>query len=277
MAHVATYRATLNGVEKLAVEAHTLDEATLQIPDGAYTVVPIFEGGRVMRLDRHFERTDNTVRLLGIDNLFDHAQQRRLMRECVAQSGIDTARVRLTLPEIEPGVAYLSVEPWQPYGEELYEFGVRVVTTSLQREAPRAKSTHFIRPRSKLLSSLPEGIHEAILLSPEGALLEGSNTNFYAVHAGSLRTAEEGMLRGIARSTVLDACALEPPLSLSYEPVNKNDLGQIGEAMLSSVSRGVVPIVEIDGEPVGEGMPGPVFAELHRRYRSIFEQELEPL
>jgi branched-subunit amino acid aminotransferase/4-amino-4-deoxychorismate lyase len=277
MGCVITYRATSNGVGPAAIEADTLDEASLQIPDGAYTVLPVFGGRRVVRLDRHWARMDDTVRLLGIDHRFDHGRLRRLMRECVEQAGLDSARVRLTLPQSEPGAAYISVEAWQPLGEEFYARGVRVVTVNMLRDKPRAKSTHFIRPRSELFKSLPEGIYEAILCGPGGALVEGATSNFYALLDGVLHTAQEGMLIGVARSIVLDACAETPPIALVYEPIKKSALAEVSEAMLSSASRGVVPIVEIDGAPVGGGTPGPVCAELRRRYHAVFERELEPL
>lgn len=277
MSRVVTFRAALSSIEKTPLEAATLDEASLQIPAGAYTVLPVFPGRRIVRLDRHLARMDDTLARLGIEAHFDHAQTRHLMRACIKQTALDSARLRLTLPKREPGVAYVSVEPWQPYGPELYERGVRVATVNAQRDNPRAKSTHFIGPRTALFEKLPEGIYEAILCGPDGALLEGASSNFYAVLDGQLHTAQEGMLIGVARSIVLDACAQEPPLPLLREPVSKDDLSNIGEAMLSSASRGVVPIVEIDGTPLGDGLPGPVFAELHRRYQTIFQRELEPL
>jgi branched-chain amino acid aminotransferase len=278
LSHIVTFRATLNVIEKTSIQAATLDEASLQIPNGAYTVLPVFPGGRrIVRLDRHLARMDNTVTLLGIDTHFDHAQTRDLMRACIEQTGLDSARLRVTLPRREPGVAYVSAEPWQPYGPELYERGVRVATVNARRDNPRAKSTHFIEPREELFKKLPKGTYEAILCAPSGALLEGASSNFYAVLDGELHTAQEGMLIGVARSIVLDACAQEPPMPLVREPVNKSDLSNIGEAMLSSASRGVVPIVEIDGAPVRDGLPGPVFARLHRRYQTLFKQELEPL
>lgn len=277
MGEATTYRASLSGVEVMDIEADTLDEATLQLPDGAYTVVPIFEGWRVVRLDRHLARTVDTTHLLGIESAFDPASLREVLRRCVSLADLEMARLRLTLPGGEPDTAYVSVVSWQPPDETLYTDGVRVVTADLWRENPRAKNTTFVRPRSDLLDRLPEDIYEAILCGPDGALLEGSSTNFYAVLDGRLRTADEGMLVGVTRSIVLDACAQEPLLPLDLEPVSKGDLAHLDEAMLSSVSRGVVPIVEIDGAPVGEGVPGPLFAELHRRYGAIFERELEPL
>jgi branched-chain amino acid aminotransferase len=277
LSRVVTFRARLNGIEKTSIEAATLDEASLQIPNGAYTVLPVFPERRIVRLDRHLARMDNTVGLLGIDTHFDHAQTRDLMRACIEQTGLDSARLRLTLPQRESGVAYVSVEPWQPYGPELYERGVRAATVNALRDNPRAKSTHFIEPRAALFEKLPEGIYEAILCGPDGDMLEGASSNFYAVLDGELRTAQEGMLIGVARSIVLDTCAQEPLVPLVREPVNKHTLSDLSEAMLSSASRGVVPIVEIDGEPVGNGLPGPIFAELHHRYQTIFEQELEPL
>jgi branched-subunit amino acid aminotransferase/4-amino-4-deoxychorismate lyase len=276
---LVTYRATSTAIEQTNIKASTLDEATLQLPGGAYTVFPIFEGGRVVRLDRHLDRMDDSARLLSVDVRLDHAQQRELSRACFRRAGFRSARIRLTLPATEPGVAYISVEKWEPPGEDLYREGVRVVTTGkLRRDNPRAKSTDFVSSRSEVLQKLPEGIYEVILCGEADRLLEGSGSNFYGVRDGALYTAPQtAVLMGVARSIVLDACAQNPALPVMKEYVAAGEIAGISEAMLSSASRGVVPIVEIDGVQVGDGQPGPFFAELRRRYLTIVEAEAELL
>lgn len=278
MTHIRTYRATPDDIQPLDLTAATLDETTLQLPHGGYTVLPVYAGRRVVRLAAHFARLDRTAEMLGVGNQFSHAALRDMLRECLAGTGLDNARIRLTLPVTEPGVAYVMLETWQPPPETLYATGVRVATTSqLRRDNPRAKSTGFIAPRSQLMRTLPEGIYEIVLVGADGALLEGAGSNFYAVREGVFYTRLDEVLQGVARGIVLDACARQPALPLKHDPVMLADLPTLDEAMLSSASRGVVPVVEIDGQAVGAGKPGPVFAEVWRRYQAIVEEELETL
>jgi D-alanine transaminase len=61
------------------------------------------------------------------------------------------------------------------------------------------------------------------------------------------------------------------------EPVRVDDLDAVSEAMITSASRGVMPIVEIDGRPAGDGRPGPIFKALRVRYNIRLQAEMEPL
>ena len=275
---VVTYRASQTQVEEAGIQAHTLDEATLQLSSGAYAGLSVFEGWQVTHLERHFDRIDVTLDLLGMQRHFDRTALRRIIRKCVERSGFASARLRLTLPRDEPEVAYVSLERWQPQDNEPHQQGVRAVTTDLQRENPRAKRTDFVASRRKLFEQLPEDVYELVLCGADGMLLEGSSSNFYAVLDGQLRMARDEVLYGgVARSVVLDACKQKPTIALLKKGIYKADLPAITEAIMSSASRMVVPIIEIDGMPVGDGRPGPVFAELLRRYQVIEQETLEDL
>jgi branched-chain amino acid aminotransferase len=275
MSRVVTFRACADTFERTAIEADSLDVASSHIPDGVYTVFPVFEGWRVVRLGRHLERLYCSAELLGGPLTVSQAWLRATLRRAVESAGLETQRVCLIVPFEAPDTAYISIEPYTPPDESLYRQGMRAVTVGLQRSLPRAKNSQFISERRTLLKSLPPGIYEGLLCSREGEILEGTSSNFYAVLDGELRTAGQGVLDGVARSILLEV-ALEV-LPVRLEPVRVDDLDAIDEAMISSSSRGVVPIVEIDGRPVGDGRPGRVFKVLRVRYNTRSQAEMEAL
>jgi branched-chain amino acid aminotransferase len=275
MSRVVTFHACADTFERRAIEADSLDAASSHIPDGVYTVFPVFEGWRVVRLDRHLERLYCSAELLGGPLVVSEAWLRATLRRAVESAGFETQRVCLIVPFDAPDTAYISVEPYTPPDESLYREGVRAVTVGLQRSLPRAKNSQFISERLALLKGLPPGIHEGLLRSREGRILEGTSSNFYAVLDGELRTARQGVLDGVARGILLEVAPEVLPVRL--EPVRVDDLGETDEAMISSSSRGVVPVVEIDGRPVGDGRPGRVFKALHVSYNTRLQAEMEAL
>jgi branched-chain amino acid aminotransferase len=95
------------------------------------------------------------------------------------------------------------------------------------------------------------------------------------VLGGELRTPETKMLRGIARGIVLEVAPAVLPINL--EPIHVNDLVHIDEAMLSSASRRVMPVVKVGEVTVNGGKPGEVYRQILDRYDARVEAELETL
>jgi branched-subunit amino acid aminotransferase/4-amino-4-deoxychorismate lyase len=160
--------------------------------------------------------------------------------------------------------------------DEEYANGVRVVTYHLQRQNPKAKLTSFIETANHVRQSLPPGINEAVMIGEEGHLLEGLSSNFFAVLDHEIWTAEQGVLSGITRSMVLDVASQEG-LTMHLEGLPAEKLSLVDEVFITSASRAVLPVTEIDGKPVGSGRPGVITLLLLRRYREMIEQALETL
>jgi branched-subunit amino acid aminotransferase/4-amino-4-deoxychorismate lyase len=95
------------------------------------------------------------------------------------------------------------------------------------------------------------------------------------VLAGELRTAHEGILPGISRLIVLE---IAPPiLAVNERPIHTIEIGQVSEAFLTSSSRGIVPVVEIDGITLGAGIPGPMTLKLREAYQAWVADHLQEL
>lgn len=274
MSPIYAYRATDDDLARLDCLAATLDEATILTGHGTYSVFRLYPGRRVLRLDQHLARMRRSAAMLGVPFPHSDAWLRTAIRRAVEASGLDMPRVRITVPYDAPETAVVLLEPFAPPPPEVYERGVRTALADAPRALPGAKDSRFIEQRALLREAEPEA-YEVLLCDAAGRILEGTGSNFYAVLEGELRTAGEGMLEGIARRLLLEAAPAILPVRL--EPVTRADLPRLAEAMLTSSSRGVVPITEIAGRPIGDGRPGPLTHRLGAAYDARVEAELEPL
>jgi len=268
-----TFRWTAaSGVERLA-EAPSLAAASAQIPSGSYTTLRTYHGDHVLRFRQHVARLDETAALLGRhDARLSEADARFVLRQALGLVGFAESRVRLTW---SPPSLFASVEAYAPPPESVYRDGVRCVTLPLRRDNPHAKDTRFIATAQDAYGRLPAGIHEGLLVADDGALLEGLSSNFFAVLDGRLRTEGERVLFGVTRALVLEVAAGVMPVDTLA--MRRDDLPRTSEAFITSVSRGIVPVVEIDGRPIGTGRPGEATRRLREAFAELEDREAEPL
>ena len=109
-----------------------------------------------------------------------------------------------------------------------------------------------------------------------GRILEGLTSNFYAVCNGKLITARYGILLGVTRRFVL-RLARSAGYGIDYRALQVAELSGIDEAFITSSSRGVVPVIEVDHSPVGQGRPGSVARELRRAYDTYLVAKAEEI
>lgn len=189
----------------------------------------------------------------------------------------DEARVRLILDTTSPerGTLYVLAQPIVALPEEVYRNGVRVALSSLHREKPNLKQTAFIFQSSDERRGIREGVFE-ILLTRRNRILEGMTSNFFYVRNGTLYTAKYGVLTGITRGIVIQL-AKEKGLRVIYRSLHVEEISQISEAFITSSSRGVVPVVQIGDQRVGEGRVGDVTRQLSAGYEARIVDLSEPI
>ena len=253
-------------------QADDLASASAGLPAGGYTSLRTYGGNRVLRLGQHVERLEESLALQGLPVALDPARVRALLASALAATRHPESRVRLTFA---PPRFFVSVEPFEPLPEALYREGVAAVTLPLKRENPHSKDTRFIATARGAQSALPEGVHEGLLVAEDGSVLEGLSSNFFAVREGVLRTEEGRVLRGVTRALVLEMAAGLLPVDRTA--VRKDDLGGVAEAFITSVSREVLPVVRIDGKPLGEGSPGAKTRALIAAFSDLARREAEPV
>lgn len=251
------------------------------LPYGVYTVLRTFEHNQFLGLVDHLDRMEQSMALLEWSYRPDRRAMRRALHEVCTAYPAANARVRLDVlaaPAEQLGTEsrqLITLAPFEPVPDACYREGVEVgVARRLQRPRPRAKTADFVLLRRDYTVGRPDAF-EHLLLSEDGHILEGSGSNFYAIRRGVLWTAGNGVLEGITRKIVL---RLAPQLGIPVrlETVALADVHRLDEAFMSGSSRGLLPIVAIDGETVGEGQPGPVSRRLMAAYEGYVAQAIRP-
>lgn len=237
----------------------SLTEASLALPRGAYTSFRTYGGNGVRWLSRHAERLRSSVDgggTLGEEDLG------AAIDGAIAAAGHPESRLRVTWA---PPHLFVTIEPFVAPVEALYTSGAVCRTVAARRSRPRAKDTAFIATAADHYAQLPAGIHEGLIVDPDGSILEGLSSNVFFVHGGVLRTEEDRVLPGVTRELVLGLAA--DVLTIERRALTLAELPGATEAFITSASREVMPVVRIDDVVIGTGRPGAVSLELLARFR----------
>ena len=265
------------GLQEIVLsDMSSLDAISRQLPQGLYSTFRTYAGReKVLDLQLHLRRLYNPLAGLTVTPCVSALELRTALRELLkdfapgfvaSAQPSGEARVRISLSTTKsPGTLFFLIERLKMLHETIYQRGVRVVSSHVERDNPRLKSTSFIEEsKEERKTILKNGIFEGLMVR-NGCILEGLTSNFYAVRAGKIITARNGILLGVTRRTVLRLARLNG-IEIEYRPLPIDELPSIDEAFITSSSRGVVPVVEIDGQSIGTGQVGDVARLLRRAY-----------
>lgn len=268
---------TPDGLIDADYSADSLADAARHEPrDGVYTVTNTHHSTQVVKLDAHLDRLEQSARLAHIPLVLDRPRLRAALRQLIERAAWGDVRFRISVSAATPERLILSLEPFKPLDPTLLERGARAITArNAARHEPLVKSSDWMHERQRLQDAMPPGIYDTFLCDADDHILEGLASNFYAILDGELRTAGSGVLEGISRQIVLEVAPALLPVRL--EAIRRVDLPRCQEAFLSSSSRGPVPLVEIDGQPIGTGQVGQTTRRLRAAYLDWVATHLEEL
>lgn len=251
--------------------------------DGAFETMRAY-GGRVFRLERHLQRLRRTLGDMCI--AWPSLDLRGAIETVLRSNDLLDAFVRLTVsrgqgagldvPAGATPTVVVTASPADRYPEELYRRGIAAASVRVARSPWLAsrKTLSFVECVLARLEARRRGAEEAVLVTPEGQLLEAAAANLFLVRDGALFTPPPGsVLPGITREVVLE---LAPRLGMTVreEPLFLQDLARAQEALLTNSLWEVMPLVRVDGRQVGAGRPGPVAIALREAYRELVRSEL---
>ena len=243
---------------------------------GAYGVYESMQvtNGVVFALDAHLQRLVRSAVLLEMPLPADVTTAKRWIVEVLAANGCAECTLRLFVIGGERGagsVAYIWPQPPIVYPLDHYTRGAPAITFPGQRFMPEAKSTNTLASylaRRKVQSA---GAHEA-LLTHDGRLTEGANSNLFAVVDGAVLTPpSDQVLAGVTREILIDL-AHRHGVEVRETGLAVADLDHWAECFITSTSRHVMPVTTVDGRPIGDGEVGPLTRRLMTLYDEYFSQ-----
>lgn len=272
---ILAFKVNLTGNLPLQIQAKTLDEMTRDLPQGFYTTFSTLSNGtKALGLHAHLQRLYVPALEQGLEPSVNESTLRARIAELAKINLPKESRIRLILTKND-GTIYVSIQPFEPLSKQIYENGVRVVTAELARQSPRVKDTGFISSSIDQRKQVGKDVFE-VLLTRNGKILEGMTSNFYAIKGKTLVTAQYGILLGVTRRAVLRLARGEGmSIRVAYRAPKLNE--KFDEAFLTSSSRGVVSIVSIDNQPVGQGSVGKWTKMLSKAYQAYVEERSEKI
>lgn len=231
-------------------------------------------GGKPFRLDAHLERFANSAARLNLPTL-DRPLFRELTAQALAAAGEADCFVRLYLTPGREGrgepVALVLVESLPLELEDTRARGIRLISLPLGLEPSLlggVKSTSYALNMAAVDEAKRRGSDDAVFLGPKGVVMEGPTTNIWWRQGNVLFTPalELGILQGVTRGALIEL-AVDQGYEVEVGVYPLDALARAEEAFTSSAVREVMPVVGLDGRPIGDGAPGPAAQELQAELR----------
>ena len=254
--------------------------------DGIYEVVPVY-GQRLFRFDEHMARLDRSLGKLRIPNPATRDEWLERCRQLVAATAEGTgAQDQLVYIQLTRGVAprdhvmppgltptvFMMANPMKPATPEQRHKGVACTTArDFRWERGDIKSTSLLGNVLARQMSADHGAVETIMFR-DGYLTEAAASNVWIAHEGALLgpPKSDHVLEGIRFELLRELCE-ECGIAYNLRPIPEADVRAADEVMLSSATKEIIAVTQIDGESVGHGAlrgkPGPVYARLFEAYQ----------
>jgi branched-chain amino acid aminotransferase len=165
-------------------------------------------------------------------------------------------------------------KPLPGFPETTFTEGIRVALVAVRRNHPDAlnpqiKSNNLLNNAMAMQEAIRLGADEALMRNQAGCVVECSQSNFFAVTNGVLRTPPltDGLLPGITRQFVI-GLATELGIRVDEGPLLPVEAQGADEAFITGTTREITPVTRIDDAPVGDGRPGPITRQLLSAFRA---------
>jgi len=246
--------------------------------DGIYEVVPVYHG-KLFRMKEHLARLERSLKKLDIAPPMTPAQWEALVKDLLSRSPEKNCMVYLQItrgvakrdhafpvPTVSPTI-FGMVAPMTPPTAAVREKGLRAVSIPDMRWLHcDIKSVSLLGNVLAKQAAVDAGVDEVIQFR-NGNLTEGASCNIWVAKDGKLIAPlkDNLVLEGI-RYGLLQELTTEMGIPFELRVVRQDEVNNADELMMSSATREVLPIVELDGKPVGEGKPGGVYQRLRAAY-----------
>lgn len=249
-------------------------------------------GPAVFRLADHVVRLLHSAELVGLPLTLGAAEiEAAILATVRANPGAKAVKVSAYLPSIEVDVVPLDThvsvaiaaydpqadinagKPNPPHRPEFLKIWIEKTVKNRRDDIvpPQAKvSANYTSPMQAKWNARRAGYDEILLVDEDGCVAEGPTTNVFMVDAdGMLATPLEArVLLGVTRRTILELARAEG-LVAAERAIRPEELAAAAEVFLTGTTAGVWPVESIDGQKVGQSVPGPVSTRLRERFRAV--------
>lgn len=249
--------------------------------DGVYEVIPAY-AGKLFRLEDHLTRLDNSLKSIRLQNPHSHEQWHTILSALLKEGQDQSVYLQITrgfapkrdhaFPQDITPTVFAMVSGITPHSDP--DNGVKAI--SMEDSRWKLCDTKAITLLANVLlrqAAVDNGCAEAILFK-DGYLTEGAASNVFAVIDGVLMTTPKSpaILPGITRDVILEI-ARKNNIPCSEQAISKADIQKASELWITSSTREIIPVVELDAEKIADGKPGPVWKAFYTLFQD-YKQSL---
>ena len=222
----------------------------------------LFKYGRPMLEELYLDRFFHSARKMGLTPPLNRQELSQQMKELIAANGEDKGAIRLVLTGGYAPDGYTPGEPnliilqhgYPNYPESYFTEGVGLISHPFQREWPEVKTINYLTG-IKLLPEIRKAGALEVLYHYNGELREAVRSNVFLVtEKEELVTPDRDILFGITRDSIFKAA--EGLLPVAARKVSMEEVYSAREVFLTGSNKSAMPVVRIDGRPVGDGKVG---------------------
>jgi len=249
--------------------------------DGVYEVTSVIDG-KLIDFDGHTARLDRSLRELDMENPISRDDLLEAHRELVRLNAINEGLVYLQItrgapndrdfvfpdPDETPQTIVMFTQNKPGLADNpTAKKGIKIISIEDIRWGRRdIKTVQLLYPSMGKMMAKKQGADDAWMVE-DGAVTEGTSNNAYIVKEGKIitRALSNDILHGITRAAVL-RFAQEAQMEVIERDFTIAEAQEADEAFITSASTFVMPVVEIDSQPLGTGTPGPLVTRLREIY-----------
>ena len=251
----------------------------------------VFEGmrsyaGSVFRMKEHLDRLWDSAKRIQLEIPMTKEEMSDAVNATLAANEIEDGYIRLV---ISRGEGTLGLDPNKCptpniviitdfitlYPEEFYQNGLEIVTAKTIRNHPgaldpRIKSLNYLNNILAKIEGLAAGCVETLMLNHQGEVAECTGDNIFIVRDGKLLTppVEAGVLEGITRGAVMELAAGDG-IQVMESRMTLDDVYSAAEVFLTGSAAEIVPVIKVDGNQIGDGIPGLITRRIADLYTQL--------
>ena len=283
-AYRAMYSSWCNGIVTAPeLMVLPLDDHMVHRGDGIFEAARVIDGA-IFDLDAHLLRLEHSAERISLKLPWSSALIKEICVATVVASTLKEAALRLFVSrgpgsfspnpyESPQSQLYIVVTDFKPVAEAKYTNGVRAIISKVPQKPAffsQIKSCNYLPNVLMKMESVDAGVDFSLGCDDAGRVLEGATENLALVDAtGTILVPKfDYTLRGttlLATLATLDAAPIAGVRGVEFADVDVPQLKAAREAFMIGTTLEVLPLVEVDGAPIGKGKPGPIAVELRRR------------
>ena len=278
---IGTYFSRNGHLEPVSRAVFPMDDIAVVYGYGAYETLKL-RRGILYFPDKHARRLHRSCEILGIECGCPEDEIVQRLNQLVRSNGIPDCNLKLMLhgrPRARADITILALNPLYPKRED-FKKGTRVISFSGIRQFPEAKSFSMLLSSMAFAQARSADAYDAVFVSPEDEILEGTRTNLFYFRGGRYFTPpSDRVLPGITRETIIEA-ARASGISITEKSLYRGELQSFGASdglMVTSTSSKIIPVRFFDDRELSVPPESRQLQKIYDTWLKDYAQGREPL